>query len=82
MRAWALCCALLCVVDGWGGRRRSNKHHAEELLIEEFRPATRRTRCLAFDRGVDCLDLGTCANGTARRRSVNLPSRPGMVFFV
>ena len=69
MRPWALCCALSCVVDGWGGRRRSNKHHAEELLIEEFRPATRRTRCLAFDRGVDCLDLGTCANGTARRRA-------------
>lgn len=69
MRAWALCCALLCVVDGWGGRRRSNKNHAEDHLTEEFRPATRKTRCLAFDRGVDCLDLGTCANGTARRRA-------------
>ena len=42
MRAWALCWSLLCAVDGWGGRRRSNKHHAEEVLIEEGRPETAR----------------------------------------
>ncbi|KAH8056125.1 hypothetical protein JL721_10090 [Aureococcus anophagefferens] len=46
MRAWALC-ALLCVGRG-----------AEDAETVAFRLATRKTRCLAFDEGVDCQDLG------------------------
>ena len=57
MRAWALC-ALLCVGRG-----------AEDAETVAFRLATRKTRCLAFDEGVDCQDLGACVNGTARRRA-------------
>ena len=74
MRAWALCAlsTVLCVVvDGRRGRRRSKRHDAKVVEADNgvFVPATRETLCLAFDEGVDCLDLGACANGTARRRA-------------